>query len=48
MAAVHRSITLVTLVGVLGVHAVSGFAQTNTTATDDADALHSSSTAARV
>ena len=48
MAAVHRSITLITLVSVLGVHAVSGFAQTNTTATENADALNSSSTAARV
>ena len=48
MAAVHRSITLITLASVLGVHAVSGFAQTNTTATHDADALHSSTTAARV
>ena len=48
MAATQRSITLIALVSVLSVHAVSGFAQTNTTATDDTDPQHSSTTAARV
>src|SRR5262245_2225891 len=49
MAAAHRTFTLVALVSVLGVHSVPGFAQTNTTATsDEAAALHSSTTAARV
>ena len=48
MAARHRSITLLALVSVLSVHAVSGFAQTNTAQADDAAARHSSTTAARV
>lgn len=48
MTAAQRSITLVAFVSVLGVHAVSGFAQTNTRATDGAETLQSSTTAARV
>jgi hypothetical protein len=48
MAATHRSITLIALVSVLSVPAVSGFAQTNTNAPDDTDPQQSSTTAARV
>jgi hypothetical protein len=45
MAGPYRSLTLAALIGVLVVHAVPGFAQTNTVLF--ADARHSSTTAAR-
>jgi hypothetical protein len=45
MTATHRSLTLASLIAVLTVHAVPGFAQSNTVLF--ADAHHSSTTAAR-